>query len=633
MLVKALPNWFPLLDAACVSISCVLWLFWPELGPLPLLIGLIPWIIRFVISRRLSISTPFDIPLGIFLITAVVAVWTAFDRQTAAEKFWLLIGASLVFYTFANWSVFDNENSARTQAWLLMLLGAATSIYFLLSNDWDAYPPKFDSLKNLGPSIQTLLSVSALPSFHPNVLGAVLAMLGPFAGAAVAIEWRKSRSGGLLLVSLILLTLILFGLFLSIARGAWIALGVGIVLISWWLILKKLLKGRRHRQRNWFFGLPAILLASMMVGLLLLPQDLSKILESFPGTEASQSRLDLYANSLTLLSDNLAFGAGLDSFMMQYSSYVLLSHVGFITHSHSLYLDVVIEQGIVALFALVWMWLLAGEAVWRMLSSRRYRKSYKSVEREKSDKVYRHRARSRNSINQRIMLAAAAVSLVVLLVHGLVDDAIYNSRAVILMFLPLAFTVPQLIKVPMLTRREKMSLGGLAVTAVLIVMLIWWRPILSRLYSNMAAVRQSQGELSLYDWPDYPIQDAVRREVDLVQVIDGYERALELDPKNASANRRLGQIELSLGEYDLALQHLNKAYATVPNDNSTRQLLGEALIMNGYQDEGAEIWLGVNNAQKQLELRQFWYSYLEEKDREQAIHDARPRTPADLGSE
>ena len=604
-----------------------MWLFWPELGPFPLLIGFIPWVVRFLKIRRPSISTPFDIPLAIFLLTAVLAVWTAFDRQAAAEKFWLLVGASLLFYTFANWSVFDIENSARTQAWLLMLLGAATSIYFLLSNDWDAYPPKIDILNNLGPSTQSFFSIAMLPSFHPNVLGAVLAMLGPFAAAAVIIEWRNNRAGGLLFLSLILLALIIFGFFLTTVRGAWIALGVGIVLTGWWLILNKLFKGQRHRRRNWFFGLPVILLALMLVGILLLPQDLSIILESVPGTEAILSRLDLYANSLTLLSDYLAFGAGLDSFMMQYSSYVLLSHVGFITHSHSLYLDVVIEQGIVALFALVWMWLLAGEAVWRMLSSRRFWKSYKSGQREKSHKVHKRLTSSRNSINQRIMLAAAAVSLIVLLLHGLVDDAIYNSRAVILIFLPLAFTVPQLIKVPMLTRREKMSLGGLAVAAGLVVMLIWWRPILSRLNSNLAAVRQSQSELSLYNWPEYPIQDAVRGEVDLVQVIDGYERALELDPKNSSANRRLGQIELSLGDYDRALQHLNNAYRITPGDNATRQLLGEALIANGYQKEGGEIWLGVNQEQKQLEIRQFWYFYLKDYVREQAIQDARLLTP------
>ena len=48
-------------------------------------------------------------------------------------------------------------------------------------------------------------------------------------------------------------------------------------------------------------------------------------------------------------------GAGLGSFEMAYSSYVVLLHVGFLQHGHNLFLDVWIEQGIIGLLALTWL--------------------------------------------------------------------------------------------------------------------------------------------------------------------------------------------------------------------------------------------------------------------------------------
>ena len=46
-------------------------------------------------------------------------------------------------------------------------------------------------------------------------------------------------------------------------------------------------------------------------------------------------------------------------------------------------------------------------------------------------------------------------------------------------------------------------------SAFLLVFL--WRPLQSTAISNLAAVRQSQVELSQYSWPEWPIQDALRR--------------------------------------------------------------------------------------------------------------------------
>ena len=86
---------------------------------------------------------------------------------------------------------------------------------------------------------------------------------------------------------------------------------------------------------------------------------------------------------------------------------------------------------------------------------------------------------------------------------------------------------------------------------------------LAAFQANLGAVAQTRAELSRYTWPDVPIQDALRRDptVNLDPAVAYYLAALSRSPANATANRRLGQIELSRGQYDEARGHLQAAYA------------------------------------------------------------------------
>jgi tetratricopeptide (TPR) repeat protein len=219
-------------------------------------------------------------------------------------------------------------------------------------------------------------------------------------------------------------------------------------------------------------------------------------------------------------------------------------------------------------------------------------------------------------------LAAAALSLVTILLHGSVEDALYSSHFSMLLFLPLAFALPYPKSSSQTTRRPRWLLPVVGMFLLLVVLLLWSRPIRSYAYSNLAAVQQSRAELSRYQWPDWPIQDAVRREIDLSRPIANYEQALALNPNNSTANRRLGQIELSLGDYEDALAHLLAAYEITPWDNATRQLLGEAYIVNGQVDEGTALWAEVHNGEDQLQLRAFWYDYIGDPERLAAIEAA-----------
>ena len=73
----------------------------------------------------------------------------------------------------------------------------------------------------------------------------------------------------------------------------------------------------------------------------------------------ANGRLTLWRNSLDLALDYPITGLGLASYEMPYSSYVLLVHVGYLTHAHNLLLDVWLGQGLLGLLIFGWMLAIA----------------------------------------------------------------------------------------------------------------------------------------------------------------------------------------------------------------------------------------------------------------------------------
>ena len=139
----------------------------------------------------------------------------------------------------------------------------------------------------------------------------------------------------------------------------------------------------------------------------------------------------------------------------------------------------------------------------------------------------------------------------------------------------------------------------------------------SALQANLGAVAQTRAELSRYTWPEWPLQDELRRspEIDLEPAIARYQAALAANPNNASANRRLGQIELARGDYASARTHVEAAYATASSYRATRQLLGELYAIDGASERAAELLSTVDTSLNQLDLRVFWYSHIGEQEK------------------
>ena len=334
-------------------------------------------------------------------------------------------------------------------------------------------------------------------------------------------------------------------------------------------------------------------------------------------------RLDLYRQTLTLVRDYPFTGSGLGCFTMVYSTYLLLINVRFISLVGNAFLQIAVEQGIVGLVAFVW---LLGAFFWTVARAR-------AEETDPESQIVDDPQQS-SAVSQ-----AARWAVVVILVHALVQGTLYASWTLPLLFVPVGLAVATTPGSPTLGPRSRLPTADYVlptsrlrrrwvVTGLLVVMnlvavaLIWRGPLLSLLFSNLGAVHQTRAELSVYEWPAWPIQDAVRREVDLSRPMGELQRALTYDPGNATANRRLGMMEVSLGKYEEALAHLERAYAAEPSSPTTRQLLGEAFTVNGQLEAGRALWSAVTNDQGQLGLRAWWYKHIGDVERAEWVWQA-----------
>ncbi|MCO5198519.1 MAG: O-antigen ligase family protein [Anaerolineae bacterium] len=523
--------------------------------------------------------TPFDIPFLLLLLLARVSIWPAYDTTGAWHKFWLLAAAVAVFYVVVWWqrSHGNSAVSAEQVAWLLLLFAAGLSVYFLITTDWSLSP-----LAQVGERLG--LPYVAAESVHPNVVAGVLATVLPFAGAVI---YARRRTPLLQSIAVALMIILVIGLVVSFSRAAWLALVVVVLLWLCWRFFGRIMP--THNRRRFAFTITvSILVLALCAVFLTTPGSAIGMLRTIL---ADQGRFDLYSDSFMLLLDYPILGAGLGSFMMNHATYAYLTHVGFSTHAHNLVLDLSIEMGIAGVLVMGWI-IIRQFAI--------------------AIRFTRHQTVPP-------WLGAATLSTAIIILHGMLDDPLYSSRAVMLLFVPTALTVPYARPVAhSLTKR----LVPVMVAALVIMLIVMWRPIVSTGLSNWGALVQSRQELTRYHWPQWALQDQLRRELDLATPVYYYQQALHFSSTNVSANRRLGQIELSNGDFDQALAHLETAYKSAPWDNSIRQMLGEVYIVTGDTRRGTVLWTDVDNTHGQLDARAYWYRWLKDAERQQLIRFA-----------
>ncbi len=600
----------PYLELICAVEAAALWYMqggaawytgeWP--GPWPLLLLAVPWLLRpaaFGFSLRLSVL---DAALLLFLASAGLGVWAAYDPGPALAKFWLIVGAVGLCYALAHQP--DWEHLSVSLAFFA-LFGVALVLYFFATNDWDAMP-KVAGLVAAGKRISALLPALPGHRMHPNVVGGMLAAVLPLTVGLSALSWARGRRW-LALVWVAAALVSGAGWLFSMSRGAWLALAGVMAVWGGWRVAAAWLRrrdGQTKRERAVRLALAAgVLLAGAaavaLVALFVLPRYLA-------GMQTLANRLDLLRNSLLLARDYAFTGSGLGMFPMQYSIYTLLIHCRHTVHSHNLLVNLLIEQGALGLTAylalVVWCVVLCLRG-WRRVA-------------------------------HRVVCEAVLVSLAAILAHGMVDDALYGSRGALLLFVPFGIAqaaasiarAPSAEACPQRRRRWLGWAGAVVLVMILTVAgLAWRRPLLGVWYANRGAVEQSRLELAAYTGIDQAAGvtledlDRVRRQGDLGEAIGWLERAIQADPANATARQRLATIALSRGQYETALAHMQAAWESGHRDRVTRLLLGDALVANGRVEEAVEVVRGLTWSEERL-AHLAWYRYWRSEDYARAAY-------------
>ena len=537
-------------------------------------------------ERQLPHQALWDSLLLVFLLTAGLGAWLAYDRQAALAKFWLLAGAFLLFYVLAS----QRAHNLWPITHYLSAANAVVAVYFLLSHDWIEAPAEVIVIDRIAQNWMALRPSWGLPMIHPNRIAGIVAMLAPFTVATGIQAWRQRRIPHLwgtvatgLLVS--------GGLLLTASRGAWFALACALGMWLLWPSSGWLARATRLPRP------PVYLLALLTLGTLVLgvlsffrvsPLALAT---SLPGAATAASRVMLYQNTLDLITDFPFTGGGLAAFPGLYSQYILGIPSPFFFYSHNLFLDVALEQGPLGLLALVAIFLLSSWCLWT------------------SSRHLTGGPGEQGAGDLDVLRWATLAGLLVVLLHGFADDALYGSRGTPLLWIvpgvALAISAASSEKQP--KRQQRLKWVGPAPallvlgTAIGVTLYQPWR---AAWYANLGAIQMARVELA--HWPTNRWDDGSNVAA-LSSAEASFNQALAANPANGTAHHRLGLIAWLRRDFTTAADHLEAAYQVDKDHRGIRKALGYAYVWTGRYDEALALLVYVPESSRELESYAHWW--------------------------
>jgi O-antigen ligase len=572
-------RWFALVELALVFFCGIACFLWPQLGGWPLLLALLPWVLRLLARQPVIQRTPLDIPILLFVATALVGAWAAYDTNAGLTKLWMVLSAVLLYYALAR--------QPRQNLWLvagaLSSLGALLALYFLLTHDWAAQPADLDVVNRLGLGWMSIRPSLPLAGLHPNKAGGLLAMLAPFSLALLVLAWRE-RDAGLGIFAISAGMMVLLGLLFTSSRAAWFALAVALCAWLFWVLACGRLGMRLRLRPAALFGLGvALALAAVLVLVVIQPVGISGLLSQLPGPNSATSRLEIYTNTRWLVSDFPFTGGGLASFPGLYSRYVMGVPFFLFGYAHDLFLDLALEQGIIGLLSFVF---ILGGSFWLIIG------------RESAE----------------LLDGAVLAGLVVMALHGLVDDPLYAERGTPLLLLLPGFAVA-LALTEVRSRRRRRSLlkrgkawwGWAALGAMVLVYLavVLVRTGGSAWPENLGALRMDRSELAGFpsgQWAD------ISSLPELAPAETLFEQALGQDVHSFPAHYRLGLIDTLRRDFPAARQHLEQAFSLAPDHRGVRKALAYSYVWLGLYEDAFPLLQGLPEARTELEAYSGWWS-------------------------
>jgi putative inorganic carbon (HCO3(-)) transporter len=513
---------------------------------------------RWIVTGTASRSTVLDMPWVLLLVGAIVGLWASYDMSLSLPVLFVLTGNIALYYAVVN------APRQMALAKVTLLVGLAVAVYFLTQYQYIWHADKIRLASSLGGAISGLFPRIGSWGPFPNSVAAFLEGLIPL-GVGLAVVGR-SRAWRVL--SGVATAIIGLAVVVTASRGAWVALAVVGVL---WLA---------NRQRRGIVVLGGATVVALVVlgGYLALVED-----ATLAGIPVMGPALDqLFARpgqSYRLIQDFPLTGIGLgEGFGWVYSQYVLLIRHVYLTYSHNLYFTIWLGHGVLGVIGLTWLVVALGRLV----------------------------ARENRPGRSTSLFQATWLGVVAILTHGLFDARQYvdlwTMWPLFVLLGLLVSTSTAAASGSSVTRRAPRSrlLRWGVLICVAIGGILAWRPLAAMAYANLGAVRQTKAELG-------DLSDGARQAYVGAAVAD-YERALQFDSDNRTANLRLGNLAVAAGRYEEGIAHLEAAWRAAPEDPTTCKALGLAHAWVGEIDQAARLLRSINDIVSELNTWGWWHN-------------------------
>jgi len=372
------------------------------------LLTLVSFIFKVIFDRHFEWKFDFTGFLIIgFMVISLISALTSFVATASLQIF--VIYAIFISFYFVLTNMIRNRKQFYALLVTFIISGTLVSLYGLMQyyfnlNITQAWLDE-DMFVGIGMRVFSTLE-------NPNVLGTYLLFTIPL---AIGLMWSNKKwftkitfAG---IAGVMFLTLIL-----TFSRGCWIALFFAAGLYVTFV------KGK-------IWGLALLVIPFIPLILNLIPQNIVERITSIGNLEDTSSnyRMNIWLASLNMIRDWWLGGIGLgtDAFMYIYPFYAFSAV--FTMHSHNLYMQVLIESGIVgfSIFALVLVF------------------AFKSVtnawNKSPANPAITSGKANAHTDKLSVMPVAIGVALAGFMVQGIFDHALYNYRMYSMFWIVIGF--------------------------------------------------------------------------------------------------------------------------------------------------------------------------------------------------
>jgi hypothetical protein len=576
-------SWFSLVDLSFVLGSGVLWFRYPKYGWFILAAALLPKMLCLLAGKAPFRSTVFDLPMVVFLFTALIGTIFAYDSQGSWAKFWLVLGSVFLFYSLAS--------QKRENAWMLVkaaaLLGVAATIFFLLVYDWQANPVRSELVNRIGEAWMKVRPTIQYTMTDEDFITDVLLVLFPFPLAlffSTRLEPKKNRVW--LVFSIISVLIFMIGLSMASIMMALTVLVVGGSIFIWRQIYRLAERYSDKRVLIFYWIITGLSILALLILLIGFPDQLLVLIKRISIFSRFEDRIAVNVNTIHLVKDFIFTGGGLGAFPGLYSRYILSIPYFFIPICSSLFLQIALEQGVVG--SIAYASVLIGGALLLFESVLR-----KRIKPDQFPHVY--------------MLV---MGYCVLIVVGLIDAMLFTGIGIYLIFVIPGFCTFVIDEPP--GKDSARHIPNLLLGAGLVIFLVSvGGKFFSIFYANLGAIEMARVELGGWRWEERMDSNPLE---DYQAATQFFQMAMKLDNGNSTANYRLGMMAAGKQDFSEGCRYLETAIESQPYHRGISKNLGYCYLWLGKINEALPYLKMIPEARDELKVYVWWWESQNRKD-------------------